>query len=180
MKTNKVGPVTLMVMELEKLRAETNQLKDTYLRSIAEFDNFRRRKERETSELRELANEELLGSLIPVLDNFDRALQAAQANNASEGLQKGVLLIASQLKESLAKLGFEEFSCLGQPFDPRRCEAVGSQETEEHAENTVIAETAKGYAHKSRVVRPALVIVARAGPKDSAPVDDQPPTAEGG
>lgn len=170
MKNPKVGPVTTLKVDFDKLQADVTRLRNDYLHSLAEFDNYRRRREKEMAEFRLIANENLLKELVPVLENFDRALQAAQgaASNGQasgdQGIVKGVRLIHTQLKETLGRLGFSEYSCLGEQFDPRRCEAVSFVETDEQAENTVVAETGKGYLFQNRVLRPALVIVARPKP----------------
>jgi molecular chaperone GrpE len=163
--------VTILRANYEVLLSESKALKEDYLRSLAEFDNFRRRKEREFSELRETASERLLLDLVPILDNFERALQAAETlntvpgpeNNKSgtESIRKGVKMILAQLKEMLAGHGFQEYSCVGEVFDPKRCEAVGYVETDQHVENTIVAETGKGYLYRNRVLRPAMVTVAR-------------------
>jgi molecular chaperone GrpE len=166
-KTNRVGPVTSLKAEFDQLQSDVNRLKSEYLRSLAEFDNFRRRKEKELADFREFANERLLQDLVPVLDNFQRALQAAEANGdqgsgvGDQGIRKGLRLIHGQLKETLARLGFEGYSCVGEQFDPRRCEAVGFVETAEQPEQTIVSETAQGYVYKGRVLRPAMVTVAK-------------------
>jgi len=172
-----------MANELEKLRSEANQLNNDYLRSLAEFDNFRRRKERELQEFREFANEQLLLELIPILDNFERAAQATETGGQERGgecmddsLRKGIKLIFRQLRESLARCGLCEYSCLGEVFDPRRCEAISFQELDDKPENTVIGESAKGYTYKSKVLRPAMVVVAK--PKTTG--EEKPPVNAGG
>jgi molecular chaperone GrpE len=155
-----------MQHDLEQLLCTSNTLKSDYLRSLAEFDNYRRRKDKELADFRELANESMMIELIPVLDNFDRALAAAvnttpESDPGSNGMKKGIELIYRNLRSTLQKFGLQEFSCIGQEFDPHRCEALGSAESSDAAENTVIAETGKGYMYGCKVLRPALVIVAR-------------------
>jgi molecular chaperone GrpE len=170
---NKVGPVSAIEAELEKLQIEAKQLNDDYLRALAEFDNFRKRKERELTEFREFANEQLLQELIPVIDNFERAIRAAEPAGAetksgmkADALCKGIRLIYAQLQEALTRFGFQQFSCVGEEFDPRRCEAVSFEEHDDKPENTVLAESAKGYLYKTKVLRPAMVIVAKSAQKD--------------
>jgi len=169
-KSRRLGPVTSLKADFDKLQTDVEQLKGDYLRSLAEFDNFRRRKEKEAAELQEYANERFLQELIPVLDNFERALTAAEPAETApgagdQGIRKGLQMIFGQLKETLARLGLEGYSCLGQAFDPRRCEAVGFIETDEHPEHTVVAETARGYLYKGKVLRPAMVTAARESQK---------------
>jgi molecular chaperone GrpE len=162
-----IGPVTSLKAEFDKLEADVARLKSDYLRSLAEFDNFRRRKEKEFGELREHAGERFLQEMIPLLDNFQRALQATEANggqtagSGDQGLRKGLRMIYDQFKETLGRLGLEDYSCLGEQFDPKRCEAVGSVENNERPEQTIVAETARGYVYKGRVLRPAMVMVTK-------------------
>ncbi|MEO0108303.1 MAG: nucleotide exchange factor GrpE [candidate division WOR-3 bacterium] len=176
-----------MKAELEKMTSDANRLKDAYLQSLAEFDNFRRRKEREMQELRELANETLLSALIPVLDNLERALCAAeelgkagQVQDCERSFYRGVTLIARQLWDTLGKHGLKQYSCLGEAFDPRRCEAVGWVETDDCPEGTVVAESAKGYMCYARVLRPAMVTVARPKPASCKTSESVKPTIEEG
>jgi molecular chaperone GrpE len=121
--------------------------------------------------------------LIPVLDNFERALTAAAPAEAAsgagdQGIRKGLQMIYGQLQETLANLGLEGYSCLGQAFDPRRCEAVGFVETDEYPEHSVVAEAARGYMYKSKVLRPAMVTAAKGSQKSEGdrqkPQDDDP------
>lgn len=166
-----IGPVTSLKAEFDKLEADATRLKSDYLRSLAEFDNFRRRKDREFGELREHAGERFLQEMIPLLDNFQRALQVAEAEGGQgagvgdQGIRKGLRLIYAQFKETLGKLGLEDYSCLGEQFDPKRCEAVGSVENNEQPEQTIVAETAHGYVYKGRVLRPAMVTVTKGSQK---------------
>lgn len=176
-KARRVGPVTSLKADFDKLQTDVEQLKSDYLRSLAEFENFRRRKEKEAAELQEYANEKFLQELIPVLDNFERALAAAEPAETApgagdQGIRKGLQMIYGQLKETLASLGLEGYSCLGQAFDPRRCEAVGFIETDEHPEHTVVAETARGYLYKGKVLRPAMVTAAKESQKSEVGIQN--------
>jgi molecular chaperone GrpE len=161
MNKEKKGPVTLLKEESEKLRSDSKTHYENYLRSLAEFENFRRRKEREMVEFRSFANENLMNELIPVLDNFDRALSHADTKDNTESLQKGIEIAFRQLKGVLEKFGLKEFSCLGQEFDPKTCEAVSFIETNDKPKNTVVNELSKGYLYQNRVIRPARVIIAK-------------------
>ena len=167
MKHNRKGPVTSLKEDFERLESEAKKLKTDYLHSLAEFENFRKRKEREMCEFREFANEKLLCELVPILDNLERALKASEttggdANPNEEGIRKGVKLIYQQLQEALGRFGFSGYSALGEQFDPRRCEAVGFVEMNDKPDGTVIAESARGYQCGKRVLRPAVVVVAKA------------------
>jgi molecular chaperone GrpE len=102
-----------------------------------------------------------MGELIPVLENLDRALYAASINDDPKGLKEGLELITRQLKEALARHGLTEYSALGELFNPKLHEAVGYVETQDQPPQQVIEEVAKGYRFRDRVLRPALVTVAR-------------------
>ncbi|HET8577250.1 MAG TPA: nucleotide exchange factor GrpE [Methylomirabilota bacterium] len=152
--------------ELERLRealeTKTRELEaqqDRYLRAVAEFDNARKRAARDREEHTRFANESLIRELLPVLDNFDRALQAARSEPAA-AVTAGVELIQRELLRVLEKFGLTPFSSVGEPFDPERHEAVARVHTTEHPEMTVVGETARGYVLNGRVLRPALVTVA--------------------
>ncbi|MEO0076967.1 MAG: nucleotide exchange factor GrpE [candidate division WOR-3 bacterium] len=163
----KKGPVTQLKEEFEKVKAEAKANFENYLRAVAEFENFRKRKEKEFEEFRCYANENLMIELIPILENFERAL--AHANNDNENnlnnLKTGLEIVYRQLKATLAKFGLNEFSCLGQEFDPKTCEAVGFVETDEKPANTVIEQINKGYSYQNKVIQPARVIIAK--PKEN-------------
>lgn len=160
--------------EIQRLQAalaatarEVESLQDKNLRLMAEFDNARKRAAREREEYIRFANESLIRELLPVLDNFDRALLAARNEPGAAAVTAGVELIQRELLRVLEKFGATPFSSVGQPFDPERHEAVSRVPTTEHPEMTVIAETARGYLLNGRVLRPALVAVA-AAPEASA------------
>jgi len=153
--------------EIERLRRELSakareveSLQDKNLRLMAEFDNARKRAAREREDYVRFANESLIRDLLPVLDNFDRALQAAKGEAAAAAVTAGVELIQRELLRVLEKSGLTPFSSIGQPFDPERHEAIARVPTAEHPEMTVIAETARGYLLHGRVLRAAMVSVA--------------------
>ncbi|MEX2223525.1 MAG: nucleotide exchange factor GrpE [Candidatus Rokuibacteriota bacterium] len=157
----------------EALEAKTREMEaqqDRYLRTVAEFDNVRKRSAREREEYTRYANESLLRDILPVLDNLDRALQAARAEPAT-GLTTGVELIQRELLRVLEKFGVTSFTSVGQPFDPERHEAVARIPSADLPDMTVAAETARGYLLHGRVLRPALVTVAVA-PDEPAPTAD--------
>ncbi|MFO7652101.1 MAG: nucleotide exchange factor GrpE [bacterium] len=160
-KPEKKGPVTQLADAAAKSDAECGKLREDYVRALADFDNYRRRVERDLDVSRRLALEALMLDLVPVMDNFQRAVAAAQSGATVESVRKGMELIQRQLGDSLCKHGLAEFSCLGQEFDPRRAEAIGFVQTAEHEPNTVVAEHCPGYACGERVLRPAQVTVAK-------------------
>ena len=149
--------------ELKTLAAKADENWQRLLRTTADFDNFKKRAAREKQEAIKFANESLMGKIIPVLDNFEMALAAAQ-NASGEGiksLQDGVAMIHSQLKTLLTDAGLEEVDATGKPFDPNLHEAVSQQESAEVAEGNVLQQLRKGYRFRERLLRPATVIVAK-------------------
>jgi len=133
---------------------------DRYLRAVAELDNLKKRTQREREEYIRFANESLLREILPVLDNFDRALGAARAGSEAQGFVAGVELIQRELLKVLEKFGVTAYGALGQRFDPERHEAVQSVVRPDAAEMTVLEETQRGYLLNGRVLRPAMVVVA--------------------
>jgi molecular chaperone GrpE len=153
--------------ELGELRRELAEKQDRYLRALAEMENAKRRAQRERDEYVKYANESLIRDLLPVLDNFDRALDAARASGEPSTVVEGVELIQRELLKVLERFGVERYSALGAVFDPTRHEAVSRVITAEHPENTVVGETLRGYLLNGRVLRPAMVAVA-AAPDEAA------------
>jgi molecular chaperone GrpE len=157
----------------EALEAKTRELEaqqDRYLRAVAEFDNVRKRTAREREEYTRYANEALLRDLLPVLDNLDRALQAARSEPTA-AVTTGVELIQRELLRVLEKSGLTPFTSVGQPFDPERHEAVARVQRPDLPDMTVAGETARGYLLHGRVLRPAMVTVAMT-PDEPGPAAD--------
>ena len=148
--------------EGESKAREAAEAQDRYLRALADFDNFRRRVARERDDWRRQAQEELLREILPVLDNFDRALAAAPASRVDDagGFRAGVELIHRDFLSALERLGVRPFSAMGEPFDPQRHEAVARVEQEDVADHTVVGEAQRGFLFRDRVLRPARVVVA--------------------
>lgn len=144
---------------LEAQTREAEEHRDRYLRAAAEFDNARKRAAREREEYTRYANESLLRELLPVLDNFERALQAARGEPAAAAVTAGVELTQRELLRVLEKFGVTSFASVGQPFDPERHEAIARVPAEGRPEGTVVDETARGYLINGRVLRPAMVTV---------------------
>jgi molecular chaperone GrpE len=142
----------------EALEAKTREVEEH--RAAAEFDNTRKRAAREREEYTRYANESLLRELLPVLDNFERALQAARGEPAAAAVTAGVELIQRELLRVLEKFGVTSFTSVGQPFDPERHEAIARVPAQGRPEGTVADETARGYLLNGRVLRPAMVTVA--------------------
>lgn len=142
--------------ELEKL-AEENQQR--YLRAQADFDNFRRRTTKEKEELAQYASMKLVTQLLPVVDNFVRAVEAAKAGGDVESFAKGVDMIFRQFEGVLDAEGLKPMDVVGQPFNPDFHQAIMTVESDEFEEGIVVEEIQKGYMLKDKVLRPAMVKV---------------------
>jgi molecular chaperone GrpE len=145
--------------EVERLKTELGHVRDVYLRKLAEFDNYRKRTERERYDLMQTASEDLVKELLPVLDNFERALEHGEEDD-SGAFRQGVEMIARQLRDTLERKGVVEVNPIGQPFDPELHEAVQRVETTDHAPGIVVWVMLKGYTYAERLLRPAMVGVA--------------------
>lgn len=160
------GPETLT--EAQEAIAELNE---RIVRLTADFDNFRKRAQREKDEARQFANQGLLEKLLPVLDNFEMALTAVK--DAGPSVRDGVQMILDQLLGVLKESGVEPVDAMGQPFDPNLHEALSQEETTEVEEGTVVQQVQRGYKLNDRLVRPARVVVAKApGAAEEAPNED--------
>jgi molecular chaperone GrpE len=135
--------------------------RDHLMRLQAEFENFRRRTKKEMQTIKETAAYDLLQNLLPILDNFQRALDAPSSDAA--GILEGVKMIYGLLKSQLREAGLETMDVKGKPFDPQFHDAVEVDSSGEHEENTVVDVLQDGYMVKGRLVRPALVKVSRHG-----------------
>jgi molecular chaperone GrpE len=147
--------------ELAEARRERDDYYDRLLRQAAEFDNYRKRTERERREMAQYAAGDVLEALLPVVDAFERALQAEVGSDAA-AYRKGVELIYRQLQDLLAKRGVTPIDVAGKPFDPRFHQAITYEPCPGRAEGEVIEEVRRGYMHGDRLLRPAMVKVARA------------------
>ncbi len=151
------GQLAAVTAERDQLAAEKSELQDRALRARAEFENFRRRAEKERSEYLQFAAGELVAQILPVLDDFERALKT---ETADRDYAKGVELIFQRLFETLKKLGLEPMETVGKTFDPTRHQAVQRAETEEAEDQTILDEFQKGYNFRGKLLRPAMVKVA--------------------
>jgi len=145
--------------ELAKLSADLEELRQTLLRRQADFDNYRKRIEKERFEDAKRATARLVEGLIPVIDGFEHAL-AAHREAEYESYRKGFELIYKQLLDHLAKLGVERLDPVGKPFDPHLHQAVDRAETKDHDDGTILQVFQPGYVFHGRVLRPAMVRVA--------------------
>jgi molecular chaperone GrpE len=153
--------------ERAKLQQAHDELKDRLLRTAADFENYKKRTKREMDEAQARGREGVLKDILPVLDNLERALQHAPEKDP---LAVGVRMVEKQLLAALEKFGISRFSAVGQPFDPTLHDAIQQVETAEMPPGTVAMEFAKGYKAGDRLIRPAMVAVAKA-PAASAQTD---------
>ncbi len=145
--------------KMEALEKELAETKDHLLRQAAEYDNFRKRTTRERAEIFPMATAQTVAQFLPVLDNFERAMEACQGAGGEE-FRKGFELIGRQFHEALEHLGVEAIDPTGEPFDPETCNAVMHVEDESVGADTVVEVFQKGYKLGDRIVRYAMVKVA--------------------
>jgi molecular chaperone GrpE len=143
---------------LDELRRERDNLQDRLLRTAAEFDNYRKRMDRERRDLADYTAADVVTELLPIVDNLERALQAAADDDP---LRKGVELIHKQMLDMLRKRGVKPIETLGTDFDPNFHQAVIHEESEQHREGEVMQELQRGYLLGDRLLRPAMVKVAK-------------------
>lgn len=155
-------PVGAHIAELEKqlleLRREKDDVHDRLLRKHADFENFRKRAEKEKREYQMFALSDVMYELLAILDNFERAFSHAE-DQISTDYHKGILLIYRQLKDVLEKKGLKAIETVGRPFDPNYHEAITREERDDVPENTILEEFQKGYFFRDKLLRPAMVKV---------------------
>ncbi len=151
---------------LESIRAELQEANNRVLRKQAELENYRKRATREMHQQHRYAHLPLMRDLLPVLDNMDRALEAAEQTHDAAGLLQGVKMVAQQFQDVLAKYDCVKMAALNAPFDPHVHEAVMQQPNDEHPAGTVLQVTQAGFQLHDRVVRPSQVIVSTENPSE--------------
>jgi molecular chaperone GrpE len=151
------GQLSAVTAERDQLLAEKADLQDRLRRSLADFDNARKRFEQQRSDFLQFAAADLVKNLLPVLDDFERALKV---ETADRNFAKGIELIHQRLAETLKRMGLEPFDSTGKPFDPNLHQAVERVESQDHEDQTVLAEFQRGYNFKGKLLRPAMVKVA--------------------
>jgi len=151
------GELQAITADRDKLQAEKTDLYDRLLRKQAEFDNFRRRTERDRSDFLQFAGMDLARELLPVLDDFERA---TKVECADKNYSKGIELIYQRLSDILKKMGVEPVEAAGKQFDPNVHEAVVRVPTDDAEDQTVLEEFQRGYNFKGKLLRPAMVKVA--------------------
>jgi molecular chaperone GrpE len=160
-------PLAQLTAELESLKTELAQCQDRFLRKAAEFENFRKRMEREKNETAQLSRSSVLVEFLPVADACDRALESFKGSQANDGLdqyREGVRLLYKQIHDVLNRLGVAPIEAHGQPFDPHLHEAITREPSHEFEDNMVIDVLRRGYMFKDRLLRPSQVRVSSGPP----------------
>ena len=166
-------PIEVLEKDLQETKDELEEQKDKFIRLQAETDNFRKRLSREKEEFSQYANERLFKELIPIFDNFERALE--DPSNEIKSLKEGLDMILKQFNTFLEKENVEPIKAIGEKFNPEFHEALTSEESNDHAEDTIISQFVKGYKINNRVLRPSQVIIAK---KPVVVVEDIPDEEE--
>ena len=151
-------------LSAENLAAEVEKYKDAALRARADLDNYRKRVAREKEDAIRYANNSLLESLLPILDNFELGLEAAKNTPDATGIVQGLQMVRKQLEDFLREHGVESVNAEGNPFDPNLHDAVSHEPNSDVTEGTVIRQLRKGFKLKDRLIRPASVIVSKGPP----------------
>ncbi len=167
---------------LAAAQAEAAELREKLLRTAADFDNFRKRSRREVQEAERKGRDNLLRDLLPVFDNLERAAEHTEKSSGNleadwKGLSEGITLVMRQFHDTLGRIGVERIDSVGKSFDPAVHEAIQHMETDEHPPGAVAAEVQAGYREGEKLVRPALVVVAKA--KQPGAEQDNPNGGQG-
>ena len=169
-----IDPIETLEKNLQETKGELAEQKDKFVRLQAETDNFRKRLSREKDEFSQYANERLFKALIPIFDNFERALE--DTSNDTKSLKEGLDMILKQFSSFLEKERVEPIKAIGEKFDPAIHEALTSEVSDDHEEDTVISQFVKGYTINNRVLRPAQVVISK---KPSIESEKKPDEEEG-
>jgi molecular chaperone GrpE len=153
------GDLNAISDAVSKLTEERDQIQDQLVRTMADFQNYKKRQQAEQSMVRQYATESLIMTLLPALDNFSRAVNAAENGGSMESLLTGVKAIDKQLRFILEQQGVQAMVSIGQPFDANMHEAIGTVATDEFEADTVVQEVATGYRMGEKIIRPATVRV---------------------
>ena len=164
-----VGPVVAAVVD--STATERDQLKDQLLRTAADFDNFRKRARREMEDAKARGKDEAIKEVLPVFDNLERAVAAAENAQAISSVIEGVKMVLKLFEDTAERMGLQRIKALGERFDPAVHEAIQQQETDAHAPGTILAEVVPGYMFGPRLLRAAMVVVARKPTKPATDVN---------
>jgi len=157
----------------EGLEVEVARLRERLLRTAADFDNYRKRARRDILDAERRVQENLLSVLVPPFDNLERAAQHAESAEDVKALAEGLKMVLRQFEDALGTVGIQRISSLGKPFDPSEHEAVQHVQTSDVPPGVVAQELRAGYRWQDRLIRPALVVVAKAPAGESAAADTQ-------
>ncbi|MBO9607782.1 MAG: nucleotide exchange factor GrpE [Paenibacillaceae bacterium] len=157
--TNEQAEATSEQLLIEALRKEADDNQQRFLRAQADFDNFRRRSRLEKEEFAKYASAKLIEQLLPIFDNFERALQSSKEAKDFDSLVKGIEMTFRQMEQVMAQEGLSVMQAVGQPFNPEHHQAIMQVESDEHEEGIIVEEIQKGYMLKEKVLRPAMVKV---------------------
>ncbi|MBX3219784.1 MAG: nucleotide exchange factor GrpE [Labilithrix sp.] len=161
-------------------KAEAVRMKEQWMRTAADFDNFRKRARRELEETRKAGKEDLLKEFLPVFDNLERAIQSAQRATDVKAVAEGLQMVLRQYLDTLSRGGISKVPAVGAQFDPTYHEAIQQVETDDQPPGTVVAEVQPGYLQGDRLIRAAMVVVAKpkAAADPAAPVEGEGSTSE--
>ena len=160
-KKNKILLTSEEFKALEDKAKGADEYFDRLLRLQADFDNYKKRLEKDKIEFIKFANEEIIAEILKILDDFERAVDAGKIKHDFDILYKGIEMIHNDFKEFLKQKGLKEIEAEGKPFNPNEHEAMMQEETDEHPEDYIVEEFQKGYTFNGRVIRPAKVKVAK-------------------
>ncbi len=161
-KKAKKGSKAALQQEIEELQQELGELKDKFVRQVAEFDNYKKRTARERIDLLQNAAKDTISALLPALDDFDRAIKAGEADDNVEPVSEGVKMIYNRLKTTLGQKGLQEMETLNQPFDPELHEALTEiPAPSEDMKGKIIDTIEKGYYLNDKIIRHARVVVGK-------------------
>ena len=152
---------------LEEARAEAARIRDQLLRTAADFDNFRKRSRRDIEEADRHGRETAVRELLPVFDNLERAVQHAEQATDAKAVADGVTMVLKLFQEAMGKLDIRRIETVGTPFDPMRHEAIQQLVTDEHPPGTIVTEVHPGYTIGDKLLRAAMVVVARPPPAEA-------------
>lgn len=165
---------------LAEAKAEAQKMKEQWIRTAADFDNFRKRSRRELEDSRKAGKEDLLKEFLPVFDNLERAIQSAQRATDVKAVADGLQMVLRQYVDTLARGGISKVKTVGALFDPTVHEAIQQVETNEQPPGTVVAEVQPGYTQGERLIRAAMVVVAKPKANDAADAAKKTDDEEGG
>ena len=155
------GPTSQVASEVASAKADVERFREQWMRTAADFDNYRKRSRKEVEDARKGGREELLKELLPVFDNLERGLASAKGATDVKGVVDGLSMILKQFESTLGRVNITRVPTVGSSFDPSLHEAIQQIETNEHPPGTVVAEVQPGYLSGDRLVRAAMVVVAK-------------------